>query len=380
MTNANLSSLSDRELLNETRRAAETERQTTAALVSLLAEVDARRLYFAEGYSSLFGFCTRVLRLSEPAAYARITAARTARRFPVLFSLLGDGAISLTTVGLLAAHLTDENHEAILDAARDKSKREVERVLAAIQPQPDIPSSVRALPTTPSPAKQGESPEASIDGMLVAAAAISQAPEILAPAATSTRRDVVAPIAPMRYLMRITVSEETHRKFQRARDLLRHQIPDGDPATIVDRARTVLLERVERAKFAATKRYAPRERAQRLRRPATGQSAGNRSRARRIPAAVRRTVWARDAGQCAFVGGDGRCGETGFLEFHHVVPFAAGGPSTGENLQLRCRAHNAYEATRDFGDRRLRSSTPSGRSCVPTSTRLRSPHAESRSS
>ena len=43
-----------------------------------------------------------------------------------------------------------------------------------------------------------------------------------------------------------------------------------------------------------------------------------------------------------------------------VVPFAAGGPSSVENLQLRCRAHNAYEASRDFGEWRLQA--PSGRS------------------
>jgi hypothetical protein len=37
------------------------------------------------------------------------------------------------------------------------------------------------------------------------------------------------------------------------------------------------------------------------------------------------------------------------LEFHHVVPFARGGPTNTANLQLRCRAHNAYEAETDYG-------------------------------
>jgi hypothetical protein len=49
--------------------------------------------------------------------------------------------------------------------------------------------------------------------------------------------------------------------------------------------------------------------------------------------------------------GGGRCRETGWLELHHGVPFARGGMSTAENLELRCRAHNAYEAERDFGAR-----------------------------
>jgi hypothetical protein len=66
---------------------------------------------------------------------------------------------------------------------------------------------------------------------------------------------------------------------------------------------------------------------------------------------VKREVWRRDNARCAFVGPDGSCGESAFLEFHHVVPFAAGGPSNVANLQLRCRAHNSYEAAVYFGER-----------------------------
>jgi hypothetical protein len=39
-----------------------------------------------------------------------------------------------------------------------------------------------------------------------------------------------------------------------------------------------------------------------------------------------------------------RCAETGFLEFHHVVPFADRGDTSATNIELRCRAHNQYEA------------------------------------
>ena len=37
------------------------------------------------------------------------------------------------------------------------------------------------------------------------------------------------------------------------------------------------------------------------------------------------------------------------LQFHHRMPFADGGPTTADNLELRCPAHNAYEAERWFG-------------------------------
>jgi 5-methylcytosine-specific restriction endonuclease McrA len=65
---------------------------------------------------------------------------------------------------------------------------------------------------------------------------------------------------------------------------------------------------------------------------------------------VRRAVCARDANRCAFVSKHGRrCEETRFLEFHHVVPRAAGGGATVDNIQLRCRAHNGHEVDLFFG-------------------------------
>ena len=84
-------------------------------------------------------------------------------------------------------------------------------------------------------------------------------------------------------------------------------------------------------------------------RAAGAANPAGRRRNRVIPAAVKRAVWERDAGRCAFVGAEGRCSATGFLEFHHVVPFAAGGATDLANLQLRCRAHNAHEARAYFG-------------------------------
>jgi 5-methylcytosine-specific restriction endonuclease McrA len=116
---------------------------------------------------------------------------------------------------------------------------------------------------------------------------------------------------------------------------MRHAIPNGDPALIVERGLKLLVEHLERTRSAQTSRPRPANEA--------------RPGSRHVPAAVKRAVWARDQGQCAFEGKDGRCPERGFLEIHHVVPFVVEGETAVENLELRCRAHNAYEAEQFFG-------------------------------
>lgn len=67
-----------------------------------------------------------MLHLSEHAAYARIEAARAGRQWPVIFMLIADGSLHLTAITLLGRHLTAENHQVLLAAARHKSKREID--------------------------------------------------------------------------------------------------------------------------------------------------------------------------------------------------------------------------------------------------------------
>ena len=86
---------SDDDLLAAVHRLAANERHATVRLIASLAELDARRLYLAEGYSSLFTYCTQVLNWSEHAAYGRIEAARAVRLYPALLERLEAGDITL---------------------------------------------------------------------------------------------------------------------------------------------------------------------------------------------------------------------------------------------------------------------------------------------
>jgi hypothetical protein len=304
-----LDHLTNAELLARVRDAVTHERHATAQLIALLMELDARELYLAQGCSSLFTYCTQALHLGEHAAYARIEAARAAQKFPIILERLADGSLTLTAVGLLKPHLTAENHVRVLDAAAHKSKHDVERLVASLSPQPDAPSIVRNLPTSSSAA-------------MTSVAVIERAE--------------IKPTGPERYRMHLTISRDAHDKLRRVQDLLRHKIPNGDLGAIFDKAISLLLQETLKGKAAATER-------------ARSMSATS-THARRIPAAVRRAVWQRDDGRCAFKGTLGRCNETRFVEYHHVIPFAVGGETSVDNVELRCRAHNAYEAREFFAD------------------------------
>ncbi len=377
--------LSNEALLARVKRLARGEREATAELVAHLAELDERRLHLREGCSSLFTYCVRVLHLAEHAAFNRIEAARASRRFPVLLEHLADGSLHLAAIRLLAPHLTDTNHEALLAEARHRSKRDVEAIVARIRPLPPVPSTVRKLPEKPAgldvrvesgpgetgarrfPDGAGSEAGCPPDG---ATHPNETGVPVQAAAVTAPRppaeRTVVAPLAPRRYRIQFTADEAMHAHLMEARDLLRHRIPDGDPAGVFAMALEVLLVKLRNSKRAEVARprtsrrkgstapgmdsAGPRIEAGRTGRPKLdGGTRARRRRSRHISAAVRRTVWIRDGGRCTFAGREGRCGERGFLEFHHRKAFALGGDATVDNIALRCRAHNLHEAEALFG-------------------------------
>jgi hypothetical protein len=332
---SSVATLADRDLLTAVEQAVASERESTARLIAHLVEIDARRLYAAEACESMFLFCVERLHMGEHAAYHRIAAARAARVFPIILDLLADGSVHVTTVRLLAPHLTEQNHRELLDAARHKTRREVERMVAALAPQPPVPAVIRKL--SPKPAAPSALTSYLALPVLAPPAASPRVPVPASPA----RPAIVAPLSAATFKLQCTVGEKTYERLRLAQDMLRHQVPSGDLAQVVDRALTALLVELTKQKFAATDH------------PRPGRQAAEGSR--HIPAEVKRAVWLRDMGRCTFVSESGkRCGATGFIEFHHVKPYASGGEATVSNLRLLCRVHNAHEAALVFGPPRIR--------------------------
>jgi hypothetical protein len=142
-----LGDVTDRDLQTELARLLANGARTEARIIAHLAAVEERRLHLEAGSSSLFDYCCHRLGLSENEAFHRITAARLARRFPAIFSLIQRRALHLTAVCLLRDYLTPENHRELLEEASGKTKLQVQEMLARRFPRPDVASTIRKLPS-----------------------------------------------------------------------------------------------------------------------------------------------------------------------------------------------------------------------------------------
>jgi len=301
--------------------------ESTATLIALIAEVDERRLFLPAGYPSMLAYCMRELHLSRAAALKRIDAGRAARQFEGILGAVADGRLHLSAVLLLAPRLTRENADELLAAATHKTREEVEQLIAARFPRPDLPTRLEAI--TP-PLTLGSEPGATN----VQEQSKSVAPGRLDSAAPRTK---LAPFSADSYAVQVTIGRGTHDVLCYVQALLGHAVPSRDLAEVLDRALKALAAQLEKQKFCATRR--PRR--------GLGRTSAN---PRHIPASVKCAVWQRDGGQCGFVGETGnRCPARTGLEFDHVDPVARGGEATVENVRLRCRAHNQYEAECVFG-------------------------------
>ncbi|HSC87137.1 MAG TPA: hypothetical protein VLC09_07700, partial [Polyangiaceae bacterium] len=99
-----LDCVSDEELVAGLCALEAQHRSTMAAIIEHLVEMERRRLHLRLGYSSLYEYCLKVLRLSEDEAYRRMTCSRLAARQPEIIVRLARGELSLTTVTMLKPH------------------------------------------------------------------------------------------------------------------------------------------------------------------------------------------------------------------------------------------------------------------------------------
>ncbi len=301
----NLTELSDGDLERDLRGLLCTSRRTEARIVAHLAELDARRLHLKAGGHSLFAYCLEHLGLSEMEAFYRITAARLARKYPVIFELLEQGRIHLTGICMVRRCLTADNHAELLELISGKSKRQIEQVVADRFPRADVPERVQRLPA-------------------------------------------LEPLSPERYGLHLTISRELKEKLELARDLMSHANPAGDLALVIERALDPFLEKLQSRRFGMTGRPSLEPTLKKKTTEPTKRQ-GPRKR-QHIAQETRRDVTSRDGLRCSFVGQNGvRCTSRAYLQLHHEHAWAKGGSDEANNLKVLCAAHNRLLAEMEYG-------------------------------
>ena len=195
--------LKDKELLEKFGVLVHEEKEATASVVAHLAEIDRRRLYALEGYSSLFSYCVEKFHYSESEAFLRIQAARLVEDSPEVIALLEDNKATLTTLKLIAPHITSQNKEKIFKEVEHKTKRETEQMVATLFPSiEEVKDTIRKLPQTA---------------------------QNLTRSGTSTlvKKEAVKPLTVKRFKIEFSASEELTKKIQRAKEILRHKYTKG---------------------------------------------------------------------------------------------------------------------------------------------------------
>lgn len=144
----NLKHLSDKQLLLETKKLAEIERETMTAILHHLKEIEERKLFSDLKYSSIFEYAVHELGYSEPNAGRRIQGARLLRELPEIEEKIQCGSLTLTNINQAVCffkkehiEITDEKRKILLQL-ENKSKREADRILFDMGPPKRIPDDV----------------------------------------------------------------------------------------------------------------------------------------------------------------------------------------------------------------------------------------------
>lgn len=306
--------LTDAKLVERLINRVALERTCTADVLEDLAEVDARKIYVTEGYTSLCEYGVKALGYSEDESYPRVAAARLTRRFPLALQMLRDGRATLSTLKTIGMHLNEDNATERLEAAAGLTISKVKELVASWAPKPDVPTTVKFVATT-EPPRLFERTEPTPPPALVI--------EPTRPA------PLPKPLSPGKRVITFTLDEDEYTELMRLRALDRHATPDGDIKKVIVKAVRDRLAKVEARKFGKLKTDRPTE-------PPSAETDK-----RTLTQAQKREVAARDGHQCCYVSPSGRrCESTAWLEHDHIDGWSLTHQTTAARTQLLCRTHN----------------------------------------
>lgn len=327
------------------------ERNISVDSLLHLMEFDNRRGWVEFDCRSLWEFCKREMQLLDCATAVRLRCVKVLRRYPQAEAFLRDARMSVTTLAPLQKILNDDNANEVFRRAAGLSRKQIERVLAEFDPKTGPRTMIRALapktveieveptaekPVVSPPPVASEDRHARESDDASAPVPVMPADTFVLTAQVARKLSVtIKPVNAREFALNATVDQDFVDALEEARDLYSHTFPSGELVEVLRRGLQLAVEEKRRKKFAKTK--SPR--------------ASRADAEVLLTAAVKREVWERDGGRCAWTYPDGRvCRSRWMIEFGHIVSPKHGGSSKADNVRLECREHNEQHARDVFGD------------------------------
>ena len=314
-----LKRFTSQELLTQTKDLVQKERELTLQFLWHLKEIETRRLHLELGYSSLYAFVQEEYKYSSGSTHRRIESMRLLKECPEIQNDILSGDLTLTNVSQAAVFfkaeakedkpLSVEQKKEVMNDLKGKSTREAERNLLGKSSKPqNIP-------------KEKE-------------------------------RAITEHLTAYNFL----ADEKLVAKLDELKALLSHKNPKMSLRELVDEMADISLKEMRRKNTTFEKKTPTK-------RPKTPAPGWPPKRSRFLSKALRKKVFEKSHSACTFISPlTGRvCDSKFLLEIEHLVPFAAGGGNSLENLTLRCRNHNLHAAFNYFGREKILRSIDNGK-------------------
>jgi len=305
-----IKSLANQALWDLTKTKVQAERNLTLEIIELLREIRLRRLHLEHGYESFHEYCVKELKYDDGSAHRRIKALDLVTEIPEITKCLESGTLSLTTASQVQnffngeakkdnAYSKEEKLE-LLTNLESKSKREVEKTLATLNPE------------------------------------------------TLNQTEKVKYVSETHLKVELVIDENLMQKIERLKNLTSHK-----NSSIKDLFESLVDDALKKKDPEHKQKATPEKLKTKQLKPKANP---NQKRASRyIRAHDERQVWIKANSQCTFIDPltKRRCGSKRFLQIEHIKPFALGGSSSLENLTLLCSNHNKLRAIQVFGKSKM---------------------------
>lgn len=315
-----IQSLSNPILLSQFKTLVQQERKVSRQVLEYIAEIEKRRLYADEGFTSTHDYLVSRHGYSHASAGRRVSAAKLLNAVPEASAKIETGVLCMSTLSRVQSAIRFEEKRMGSKMTPAKKIEVIQQIEA--KPKAQIEQSLADIFQTVAPQKE----------------------IVQAKFNNETRAH-------------LTFTGEQMKRIERAAELLSHKIHDQSLASVIaEMAEVVIATKDPLAKIVrprASKNNKSQE-------PSKTESLGGRNhnakqdRCGVIPPSIRNFVFRRDNGCCQFETRDGRkCLSRRLAQVDHIVARALGGSDDPANLRVLCRTHNLLMAERVFGREKM---------------------------